>query len=523
MKNPQETNTQEAEELSLPPQVQEIIKACLSHAADLLAAAIKTHSELKLSNIAYHLAALALEEVGKADLVAVNYIATSRDGTVSWPEKHADDHVKKLFWALWGPSFGRQVINQEQIDSFKGLAQRIHETRLKGLYVNPAEDELLVPRDVVTETEAQWLISLAQSRLKLESLFKPKILTEEEKNDLSWFLNASGDVDKRRFIFTAESMNKLAELGQVSKWIHWLKEQFDKAEAEGRAMAERELRRQAPSETEAADPKWKLKTRLYTNSHSIRPKALNWWNGVSNWIKLFPVDKKKDQLLVEFTLPKSMSAQTFWWNGWGVSRRFVVALNMGSFGFFWWYVPEQISRYYEKLTDLEQNTEVRIERSPILKLDWRAAALSEQDLQNAALCFGMFPSPNERERNTPFDHYIAGLAFLSKNDIHLQFEFNSYEQFYKSLKSGMRLYGDWDGLTPAEGAIDAVLADLIRDAELRRKHIRFGEQLEASPSTMTGITLSEVGEIKLFCDAYFLRTFRRIAEKSAQEKNNGQN
>lgn len=502
---------------SLPPEVQTIIQACISNAGDLLSAAHKVR-EAGLPHIAYHLAALALEEIGKSELVGMIHLASDQEDRSGWLERYAGDHVKKLFWAVWGPSFGRELITKDQIENNQGLARSIHETRLRGLYVTLDLDNFCLPKEAVSEAEVDTFIPLVTARLGMARSVKLKSFNPEEKRDISWFMAINGDPEKRRLIFGQKSMEKLVELGHPASWIRWLREQFEQAEAEGRAEAERELMRQEPSEEEADNPKWQIRVRLVTNSHSIRPRTLNYWNSISNWIKLYPVDKKKDQLLVEFILPRRVPVQGVWWAGWGASRRFVTALNIGSMGYFWWYVPEQISRYYEKLKDLEKDDELIIERSPVLKLDWGREALSEQDLRNVVLCFGMLPGSKEPDRHEPFNHYLTGLGFLSKNDIHLQFEFNAYEQFYLSLKTGMRQYGDWDGVSPFTVAFDAVMADVMPDTEERHKYLRLGEQFLATPPVPKDITLSEVGAIKLLCDAYYLQTFRRIAHERSKEK-----
>jgi len=501
------------------PKVQALIAACRSHAADLLRAASTLLDKECLPNIAYHLAALALEETGKAELLVMRCIARARRHPDAWLTRHAEDHLKKLFWALWGPSFGREVITKQQIETFQGLAKEIHETRLRGLYVTTDIDSVALPKDHVEEAEARRLVSLATSRLELDKCYELKALSEEEQDNLSWFLTVTDESDKRRLILGPPSMEKLAELGSPRKWMAWLREQFEEAEAEGRAHLERELRRAQPSCEEARSVKWKLKVRFYTNSHSIRPKPLNWWNKGVGWIKLRPVGKRKNELIVEFRLPKSVPLQALWWTGWGAVRRFIVALNVGSMGYFWWYVPRQISRFYETLTDTETNTDVVVERSPILALDWQRGVLSEQELRHTALCLGLLPGPQDSETHEPFDHYLTGLALLGKNDIHLQLEANAYEQFYRSLKSGMKLYQDWDGVGPFGPAFDAVIQTVLPDFEDTTKYLELCRQFELGRPKPTKITLTEVGVMKLLCDAYFLRTFDRLAVERRKMEN----
>lgn len=50
---------------------------------------------------------------------------------------HLEDHEKKLFSALWGPSFAREKITRQQIEQIRKLAANIHTRRLEYLYADP--------------------------------------------------------------------------------------------------------------------------------------------------------------------------------------------------------------------------------------------------------------------------------------------------------------------------------------------------------------------------------------------------
>jgi hypothetical protein len=318
-------------------------------------------------------------------------------------------------------------------------------------------------------------------------------------------------------------MGKLAELGSASKWIAYLKEEFDKTEQEARDAINRELQRKPPGDLAKLEEKWKIKIRLFSSSHSIRHKALNKWNELGSWIRLYPVGGKKDQLIAEFTLPKNISINSLWWAAWSAARSFVVSLNIGTFGCFWWYVPEQVSRFYEKIVDLEnKEMEVRIERNPILKLDWKHSALSEAELQNTALCFAMLPRDNESELGQSMGAYITALAFLNKNDIHFQFEANCYELFYKSLKHGMRHFGEWDDKECFPDRFEKLLRSYNIGQEEIDKHKILAQGFESTPSSFKGtkLTLSEVGAIKIMCDGYFMVKFNEMAKARKVEKDN---
>jgi hypothetical protein len=48
----------------------------------------------------------ALEELGKAQLIGMKSFA--KDDADSCYGKQFDDHIKKLFWAIWGDVFGKR-------------------------------------------------------------------------------------------------------------------------------------------------------------------------------------------------------------------------------------------------------------------------------------------------------------------------------------------------------------------------------------------------------------------------------
>jgi AbiV family abortive infection protein len=74
---------------------------CLINAED----AIRTAEELKnksVNHVAFHLVVFCLEESGK--IFIGWYQLSSKETWGKEPHKIPfDDHVKKLFWAIWGP------------------------------------------------------------------------------------------------------------------------------------------------------------------------------------------------------------------------------------------------------------------------------------------------------------------------------------------------------------------------------------------------------------------------------------
>jgi AbiV family abortive infection protein len=481
--------------------------ACVAHARDLLTSARAVHVAGH-PNIAYHLVTLALEEIGRRELIGVQSIASQAKVPPAWPSKHTQDHVKKLFWCFFGGGFFSDQLTAKSFEQMTGLAQRIHETRLLGLYVDLSENGLSVPGGSISNEESNQLIELATARLGMaESQKYPEHIPPEWIEQQAWFLKATDDPEKRRQIMSSTSLAKLAELKDVRAWFRWLKDQFDTAEAQARAIAEQELCRSRNLPVEGSKDKWKLRVRILCASHSIRPKVLSAWNSKIDWIKL--VSAKKNELIIEFILRDNVPIKALWFFGWGLARHFVVALNIGTMGFWWWRMPEQVSRYYESLEDLENHRQFVIERNPSLKIDWgENRVLTEHDLDQVALCFVALPGPAQSDQHIAYNFYIGGLTFLSLNDVHWQCEIQAFGEFFECLRAMMEESGDWTRGTPFEPSLLRFLDQLFPGMEEREHFAEISRHFEAKNFEGVVVTLKEVSIIKIFCDAYFLAKIR---------------
>lgn len=318
-------------------------------------------------------------------------------------------------------------------------------------------------------------------------------------------MDATDDPEKRKQIFSKASLKKLAELKDTGAWGRWLKEQFDKADADGRLAAERELERSRNAPADRTKDKWQLRVRIICASHSIRPKVLSSFNKKSGWIKFSAVSGKKDQIFIDFILGDNVPVQALWYFGWGIARSFVVALNIGTMGFWWWRMPEQINRYYETIRDLENGQDLRLERQPSLKIDWgENRALTEDDLGRAAMAFAALTKIRQSGAQNSLDFYIGGLTFLSLNDVHWQCEVQSFGNFFQSLRAMMAEHKDWQQGTPFEPAILKLLDSLFPQLDERERYAELCRAFDSDQLTGIVVTLKEVSFIKLFCDAYFL-------------------
>lgn len=504
-----ETTGDSQTEIGLSAKTQLAATGALAHADDLVAAARLLIAQFP--HLAFHFAVLALEEVGRSTLLVMLEVAgEQREG--SGLEDAAEDHVTKLFWAFWGPSFGRTVITRAQIEQERDLVRSVNEQRKAGLYFDPYAAP---PRDAISNEEAQSLIDMAAARIGMERARAWGPLDDDRSADVRWFVAHTRDRDSRRQIMSKASMEKLAELGSVPKWVAWLRQEIDAAERAAVELARREIAREVPGGAEGLEPKWRFKFRLFSASHSIRAKPLNWWNTRFERVKLYPAGPDRRQLVVEITLPKRVSVEALWGIGFALANELVLALNIGSNGFFWWYVPTaHASRFYEDLTDLETGAGLVVERNPALRLDWGHLALTEVQLRHVALCLGALRRSSAPEQRAVFEHYRNGLALLAKNDIFLRFEINGFEQFYRALRQGMKAFGRWDGITPFAGALGAFLDGLPSFSDDRARYVSLAEKIDAGSAADIAVDLEDVGKMKLLAEAFFLGAFGQMRKVS---------
>ena len=261
--------------------------------------------------------------------------------------------MKKLFWAFWGPGWSTEGYAPEHFTEIRGLAAKLHAKRMKALYVSPTPDEFTVYENVVPVDEVKAILDFARARVAMMKQMEPRTPSADETENAKWFMAVADDPERRRWIFSRTSMEKLEELSSPQAWVQWLRAGFQREEAEAQRMADAELRRESPSEGTQDEAKWRMRIRIYTDSHSIRPKVLRQWP-FAQFMRLIYV--KNTEILVEFVIPKKVPIQAVWGVGFAQARRSVTALNIGTGGFFWWDLPKHISTYYDELIDLETSS-----------------------------------------------------------------------------------------------------------------------------------------------------------------------
>ena len=491
-------------------------EVCLSNAEDLLVAS-KSCLDTKIDHASFHLSLLALEEIGKVEMELIKSMSElhpKREN--SSYNLESDDHERKIFWAFWGPSFGKDIQSKQLIDNNQNIAKVLHEKRLIYLYTDRSNPRKWT--DIMDKDEARNIYDLVTVRLKLArntvGLNEGHIGNTDE--NLQWFLDISNDKEKIKEFFGLDSQRKLMELNDVKEWIQWLRDGESKKEDEIKKILENELNRTGPSENEILDPKWKIKVELVSPSHSIKQKNLEPFNKISKWICIYRKDAHT--LNVDFILSKNVPIQLLWQHGWGIARMFASALNIATNGFFWWNVKIDTSKYYEEIWDIQNNLGVKVEFNPKLEVNWneKRLVLRPVDINYASLLFTYILDCWQNRKDKHLDRYVAGLTMLAKNDIHLRLEMNTFEQFFLCLKDAMIENKDWDEKISLEEAYyKANNWWFSSQTNEMKKTFILGFEILKSHNVI--VDLANVYAIKLYSEVYIQTLAQRYFKEKGQE------
>jgi hypothetical protein len=289
----------------------------------------------------------------------------------------------------------------------------------------------------------------------------------------------------------------------------------------GDAAIAQELERGKSLPELGTKPKWKIRFRVQSASHSIRPNLLTDWNNSVSIVKLDPVSgsggAKKRELIVELVLLDHVPLQGLDNFAWGLARHFVVALNIATMGFWWWDLPASQSDWFEKMEDLdrpEQN--IKAER-PGRKIDWgEGRVLTKEDIQRLKLTFSALSVSVPGAKYGPLDAYVSGLTFLAGSNIHLPLEVEAFGHFLKALRLMMIEAGDLKETDPIEPAL-IDFAEKRGAGDFPEREAIFGiiraydESAKGKPVPGPRLKPDYVSTLKLFVDWYFIQKLQPAA------------
>ncbi len=75
-------------------------------------------------------------------MIGTREVARSHGGDTTFIDNRFDDHIFKLFWALWTPIFGSGNLSRVQLGELQELAKGIYAQRLAALSCRRIEARL---------------------------------------------------------------------------------------------------------------------------------------------------------------------------------------------------------------------------------------------------------------------------------------------------------------------------------------------------------------------------------------------
>jgi hypothetical protein len=239
-------------------------------------------------------------------------------------------------------------------------------------------------------------------------------------------------------------------------------------------------------------------------------------------IKLYPVGGKKDSLLIKLTLPDRIRLEALWDAGYGAGNTLLIALNIGSLGYFYWYLPAQLERYADAVVDLENRAQVRMVRpSPILPDISRRQVLDDARLADVMLCFAVMLSlgkKDDKKYSSMFNDYLVGLRLIAHTDVHLDVAGQAFGEFYLAFITALQLFDPPADDEPITNKFMSALLLSTPDFDEGPRFAALGEEYRSTVKGPAGVTLDSVVKLKILLDVFLIKTFRRL-EKDLLKRN----
>ena len=452
-------------------------------------------------SIAFHLAVIALEELGKRSLVAMT-AASDEEESLGYFAKATQNHGKKIFWAIFGGYILHNKIDEASIEKTRGLSKKLHNRRLRAMYVDITDEEIMDPIDSVTQLECSDFMQFVQNKLDVDRIYGlPQ--TEDQQKEFFWFQRNFENPLVMSVIASTTSLEKLAESGPTA-WRVWVKAESEKQirQSEEYLKIESEL---VPPDDRIAK-KWHAKLCLRSDTHAFKQSVLQKWNEQCKFLTLNVIDNKKhkSKISVELSIPPAITLDNLHGQAISVMEKFVLAMNVGTQGLFWWTDRGPTIQPFDSMRDVVANMPLQGKSSSpkftqLVDSQGRQTArqLSETELNTVVLCFYALayqPKPSDIET---LKFYLTGLVNLWKTDLLWWHTHEAARGFLLCLDSLLKQnnFGDLT-LNSSNTELVNKLSNIFQKDKTMEQLEKVQKALEAN----LVITYTEVFILKLICD-----------------------
>ena len=245
-------------------------------------------------------------------------------------------------------------------------------------------------------------------------------------------------------------------------------------------------------------PRWYVEAPVYCYSNVITDEAVEAWNEMANGIKLKKITERKIE--VQFVLPELTNGNNLFIKATMLAISFVVSLNVGTFGHFWWAPPAWPFRF-TKLFDFKNKINVQIKIQKQDDKQWSHKALTKQDMTRVAQVFSAITPLDE----TYFRLYSIGATLLETENRDFNFYTEVFSNFYRLIERFVKV----EILKRKKGdlnlkIIKKVLSSLSIDQDIVNvldglTQVRSRDAMHAY-GIEKEITFEEAGKCKILCD-----------------------
>lgn len=284
-----------------------------------------------------------------------------------------------------------------------------------------------------------------------------------------------------------------------------MKEHFEKEDRELKELLQKELERSAKEKDKDFRPKWKIRFKINSPSHSIRANVLNKFSSNNRFIK-FTKGADNHTLLIDIILGEDVIIQELWHRGWLASSILVAAINVGSNGLFYRNLSVDIDKYYEQIWDLEKNRRLEAKLQTSFQLDWSSKQMyfREEEIAMTLLVFRYFTSSISNKHFEAINYYMEALGMLAKNDVHLRLEPQCLLNFYLAFKTAILKNEELNSHSDIKEVGYKVIERLITDRTEFDKVLDLAIELEDNKGKITRqFSLTEIIGMKQYAGLYF--------------------
>lgn len=490
--------------------VRKAITHCLGNARNLVAEARILYEASRYPR-AYFLAVTALEEIGKVTLLVAHLGGRlTKPSQLRTFHQHFLDRRYLLASTLLNVDLKATYGIKETFKDHLSFSQWLGWKSKDLLQVQVYEEAgFTFPDERIAKEDTEGVIRLVESRIEIERertahLKKHEDLTNEEKGLLDWLHEQSEDREYLAFMNSPVALDKLGSAQDIFGWLKTLK-----------ALWEDQIAKDASRIriTGEGDMRWYVEADFWAYSHTVGDQALQWWNEHSDRMKLRKIDSKK--MTARFVLPELRDDNELYQRATMIALLWLISLNVGSFGHFWW-PPPAWPFPYRKLYDLKRKTNVSISFNRKSDKQWNDGELTVQDMRRTA---HVFVGLNKLDP-VYFQLYSMAATLLTAETIEFNFYTEVFSNFYRLIERFVKvaLFKEKAGKLELDklkkGLLQLGISQPIVDEFGELYKVRGRDAMHALGKEKE-LTFEEAGKCKIICDVMLYKYCEREVKELA--------